>query len=139
MSTHAEATLYASLTDVDALEQLADTGLAPECIPTQGMRDVVAYAVEYFHRSGRTKAPSRELLIEQWGKRLEQCQVVLVDDDVQVDEIWAAVEYLRSQYVLAESQRIQRDIAVDIAQAETHERVEAVHKSAQLFHQLSMS
>ncbi|MFJ4902832.1 DnaB-like helicase C-terminal domain-containing protein [Streptomyces sp. NPDC088727] len=139
MSTHAEGTLYASLTDVDALEQLADTGLAPECIPTEGMRDVVAYAVEYFHRSGRTKAPSRELLIEQWGKRLEQCQITLPDDDVQADEVWSAVDYLRSQYILAESQRVQRDIAVEIAQAETHERVEAIHKAAQTFHHLSMS
>ncbi|MFD8650713.1 DnaB-like helicase C-terminal domain-containing protein [Streptomyces mirabilis] len=139
MSTHAEATLYASLTDVDALEQLADTGLAPECIPMEGMRDVVAYSVEYFHRSGRTKAPSRELLTEQWGKRLEQCQVTLPEADVQVDEVWAAIEYLRSQYVLAESQRVQRDIAVEIAQAEAHERVDAIHKAAASFHALSMS
>ncbi|MDQ1041430.1 replicative DNA helicase [Streptomyces sp. V3I8] len=139
MTTNAEATLYASLTDVDALEQLADTGLAAECIPTEGMREVVAYCVAYFHRSGRTKAPSRELLQEQWGTRLEQCQVILPEADLQADEIWAAVEYLRSQHVLAESQRLQRDIAVKIAEAGVHERVEVIHEAAQAFHGLSMS
>ncbi|WP_428957805.1 DnaB-like helicase C-terminal domain-containing protein [Streptomyces sp. cg35] len=139
MSTHAEATLYASLTDVDALEQLADIGLAAECIPMTGMRDVVAYAVDYFYRSGRTKAPSRELLIEHWGHRLEQCQVELPDEDVQADEVFAAIDYLQSQHVLAETQRLLREIAVGTAQAEPHERVEAVHEAAQAFHDLSMA
>ncbi|MET7363302.1 DnaB-like helicase C-terminal domain-containing protein [Streptomyces sp. NPDC005562] len=139
MSGHAEAVLYASLTEVEALEELADTGLDPECIPLAGMRDVVSYAVEYFYRSGRTKAPSRELLIEQWGHRLEQCQVELPDEDVQVDEVFSAIEYLRSQHVLAESQRLQREIAVGMAQAEPNQRVEAVHEAAQAFHELSMA
>ncbi|MGW7100362.1 DnaB-like helicase C-terminal domain-containing protein [Streptomyces sp. NPDC054838] len=139
MSLHSETVLYASLTDVDALEELADTGLAPECIPLVGMRDVVAYAVAYFYRSGRTKAPSRELLIEQWGHRLEQCNVDLPAEDVQVDEVFSAIEYLRSQYVLAESQRLQREIAVGMAQAEPNERVETVHEAAQRFHELSMA
>ncbi len=136
---HAETVLYASLTDVDALEELADTGLDPACIPTTGMRDVVTWAVEYFYRSGRTKAPSRELLQEQWGHRLEQCSIELPDEDLEVDEVFAAIEYLQSQYVLAESQRLQREIAVELAQAEPHERVEAVHRAAASFHDLSMS
>lgn len=139
MSLHAETVLYASLTDVDALEELSDTGLDPACIPTTGMRDVVAWAVEYFFRSGRTKAPSRELLQEQWGHRLEQCNIELPDEDLQVDEVFAAIEYLQSQYVLAESQRLQRETAVEMAQAEPQERVEAVHRAAAAFHDLSMS
>ncbi|MGA5598445.1 DnaB-like helicase C-terminal domain-containing protein [Streptomyces cellulosae] len=136
---HAETILYASLTDVDALEQLADTGLEAASIPTTGMRDVVAWAVEYFFRSGRTKAPSRELLHEQWGHRLEQCGIELPDEDLEVDEVFAAIEYLTSQYVLAESQRLQRDTAVAMAQAEPLERVQVLHETAQAFHDLSMA
>jgi hypothetical protein len=136
---HAETVLYASLTEVDALEELADTGLDPACIPTTGMRDVVTWAVDYFYRSGRTKAPSRELLQEQWGHRLEQCNIELPDEDLEIDDVWASIAYLRSQYVLAESQRLQREIAVAMAQAEPGERVEAVHEAAAAFHQLSMT
>ncbi|MFH8483122.1 DnaB-like helicase C-terminal domain-containing protein [Streptomyces sp. NPDC018055] len=139
MTLHAETVLYASLTDVEALEQLSDIGLAPECIPLTGMRDVVAYAVDYFRRSGRAKAPSRELLIEQWGHRLEQCQVELPDEDLQIDEVYTAIEYLRSQYALVVSQALQREIAVDLAQAEPHERSERVHAAAAQWHQLSMT
>jgi hypothetical protein len=139
MTMHAETVLYASITDVDALEQLADIGLDPACIPTTGMRDVVEWAVSYFYRSGRTKAPSRELLQEQWGHRLEQCNITLPDEDLEVDEVFAAIEYLQSQYVLAESQRLQREAAVAMANAEPNERVEAVHEAAAAFHQLSMT
>jgi replicative DNA helicase len=139
VSLHAETVLYASLTDVDALEELADTGLEPACIPTTGMRDVVDWAVSYFYRSGRNKAPSRELLMEQWGHRLEQCNITLPDEDLELDDVGPAIEYLQSQYVLAESQRLQREIAVELAGAEPHERVEAVHRAAAAFQQLSMS
>lgn len=137
--SHAEQVLYASLTDVEALEQLADTGLDAACIPLEGMRDVVDYAVSYFYRSGRTKAPSRELLTEQWGHRLEQCQVELPEEDVQVDEVFSAIEYLRSQYVHAETQHLLREVAVGMAQAEPQQRVEAVQEAATAFHSLAMS
>jgi replicative DNA helicase len=136
---HAEEVLYASLTDVDALEQLADIGLEPAAIPTEGMREVVAWAVSYFYRSGRAKAPSRELLLEQWGKKLEQCDVTLPDEDLQIDEVFAAIEYLNSQYALATTQSLQREIAVEMAQASPTERTEVVHVAAQAWHELSLS
>ncbi|MGW9067875.1 DnaB-like helicase C-terminal domain-containing protein [Streptomyces yangpuensis] len=138
MSLHAESVLYASLTDVDALEELARTGLDSECIPLVGMRDVVEWSVAYFFRSNQTKAPSRELIQEQWGHRLEQSGVVLPDEDVQVDEVFTAIEYLKGQYALAESQRLQREIAVDLSKAEPHQRVERIHAAAEEFHSLSM-
>jgi replicative DNA helicase len=77
--------------------------------------------------------------MEQWGHRLEQCNVVLPDEDLQLDEVHTAIEYLQSQYVLAESQRLQREAAVAMANAEPHERVEAVHEASAAFHALSMS
>ncbi|THA72445.1 hypothetical protein E6R60_26285 [Streptomyces sp. A0642] len=136
---HAETVLYASLTDVEALEQLSDIGLAPECIPLAGMRDVVEYAVGYFRRSGRAKAPSRELLVEQWGHRLEQCGVELPDEDLQIDEVYTAIEYLQAQHALVVSQALLRETAVDMAQAEPHELVDRVHAAASQWHGLSMT
>lgn len=138
MSDHAEGVLYASLTDIDALEELARTGLDPECIPTADMRDVVGWAVEYFFRSGRTKAPSREVLLAQWGKRLEQARIELPDEDVQVDDVAWAVDYLKSQYVHTQVQHLQRETAIAMARAETGERVAGVHAAADAFAALSL-
>jgi hypothetical protein len=133
-----EHTLYASLTDVEALEQLAHDGIDPECIPTVDMREVVAWAIEYFYKSGRTKAPSRELIEIQWAERLTRCRIMLPDEDVQVDDVTAAVALLRSQHVLVESQRLQREIAVDMARAEPYERVTKAHQAAEMYVALSM-
>lgn len=138
MSDHAETVLFASLTDVDALEELARIGLDSECIPKEGMRDVVAWAVDYYYQSGRTKAPSREALTVQWAVRLEQCGVELPEEDVEIDDVRWAVDYLKSQYVLVQTQHLQREIAVAMARAETGERVAGVHAAAEAFAALSL-
>ncbi len=136
MTTHAEGVLYASLTDVEALEELARTGLDLECVPTEAMRDVVAWAVEYFHRTGRAQAPSREMITEEWGKRLEECDVTLPEEDVQVDDVSWAISMLKAQWVLIQSQLLQRDIAVSISQAAPGERVDVLTEAAEQFHGL---
>lgn len=138
MSDHAETVLYGSLTDIDALEELARIGLDPECIPQETMRDVVTWSIEYFYRSGRSKAPSREVLLGQWGTRLEQAGVELPDEDVQIDDVSWAVDYLKSQYVHTQVQLLQRDIAIFMAKAETGERVAGVHAAADAFAALSL-
>lgn len=137
--THAETVLYASLIDVEALDELARAGLDPECIPTEGMRAVVGWALEYFHNSGRLKAPSLEMLQADWADRLEQCGVPLPDDTQQVDDVSWAIEDLRSQYVLSESQRLQREIAIDIASADVGDRVAAVARGAESWFGLALT
>ncbi len=138
MTTHAEDVLYASLTDADALEELARTGLDLECVPTEAMREVVAWAVEYFHHTGRTQAPSKEMVTEEWGKRLEECDITLPEEDVQVDDVSWAIGMLKSQWVLVQSQVLQRDIAVNLAQAVPGERVHVLTEAAEEFHQLAL-
>ena len=138
MTTHAEDVLYASLTDADALEELARTGLDLECIPTEPMREVVAWALEYFHRTGRTQAPSKEMIAEEWDKRLEQCDITLPEEDVQVDDVSWAIDMLKAQWVLVQSQVVQREIAVAVAQAVPGERVQALTDGAEQFHQLAL-
>ena len=138
MSDHAETVLYASLTDVEALEVLAQLGLDREAIPQDAMRDVVEWAVEYYYQSGRTKAPSREALLGQWGTRLEQSRIVLPDEDIEVDDVHWAIKYLTSQYVHTQTQVLQREIAVAMAHAEIDERVAGVHQAADAFVALSM-
>lgn len=137
--SHAEAVLYGSLADVEALDQVARVGLDVDCIPTEGMRDVVTWALEYFHRSGRLKAPSREMVLEEWGARLEQCDVTLPEEDEQVDDVSWAIDYLKSQFVLAESQRLQRQIAINVHQAEIGERAAVVTESAEAWFQLALT
>lgn len=137
--THAETVLYASLIDVEALDELARAGLDPECIPTEGMRPVVDWALTYFHNSGRLKAPSLEMLKADWADRLEQCGVPLPDESEQVDDVSWAIDDLRSQYVLSESQRLQREIAMDIASADVADRVAAVARGAESWFGLALT
>ncbi|MFF7198209.1 DnaB-like helicase C-terminal domain-containing protein [Streptomyces sp. NPDC008079] len=138
MSDHSESVLYASLTDVEALEQIAQIGIDPQVIPTEAMRDVVMWCLEYYHLSGRTKAPSREMLLEQWGKRLERARIELPDEDVEIDLATTAVKYLVAQYVHKEMQHLQREIAIIMASAEPHEVVDGVHAAADAFSALSL-
>ncbi len=60
MSARGEVALVQHLFDVDSLRVLAEEGLHPDVIPTEIVRSMVAWALDYWHRSGRSAAPSIE-------------------------------------------------------------------------------
>ena len=96
-TSHSEDVLYSSLTDVDALEQIVRIGLPEECVPTQSMRKVVTWAIDYFDRSGMTKAPSREALMETWRDTIEDAEVTIEETDVQLDDVDWAIGVLKAR------------------------------------------
>ena len=99
MSTVAEDVLFLSLTDTDSIEILSTVGLDAEAIPTEEMRVVVDWAIERFFESGRTRAPSRESMLETWGQHIEDAGIELLPEDEDADTIQWAISTLKGQFV----------------------------------------
>lgn len=134
MTSRSEDTLYSSLTDVDALEQVFKIGLNLDAIPTVAMREVVQWALDYFDRSGQMKAPSREALLETWQQVLEDAEVVIAEVDIQLDDVQWAVDALHAQYALYKFQLWQTEAASAIYESSVVDRLTVMESQA---HQLN--
>lgn len=99
MTNVAEDTLYACLTEVDELEAIAQIGITGDAIPTEGMRPVVAWAIDYFYESGMRRAPSRDALLDAWGRKIDDAGVKLIDEQEEHDNAEWAIEQLKANYV----------------------------------------
>jgi replicative DNA helicase len=130
--------LFASLTDVDALEVVARDGLDPECIPTEDMRQVVSWAVDRFFESGQTKAPSRAALLSTWSEVIDGAKVELVDEDEEVDNIEWALEDLRSRWVHKQFQVASKDAGRAMAEATPAERLEVLAEQVAILQDMSL-
>lgn len=140
MSTsRSEDVLYSSLTDVDALEQLVRIGLPLECIPNPPMRDVVAWAVEYFDKNGQTKAPSRDALVETWGQLLEDQEIELQEEDLELDDVSWAIDTLKARYADWKFQSWQKEAASELAKSSTADRLNVLTMQAAELNALVLS
>jgi replicative DNA helicase len=137
MSNHAEDVLYANLSDVDALEVLAREGLDERCIPTEEMRPVVAWCVDYFFKSGRLLAPSQDAIMDMWKDVIEDAEVSL-GDGTETDSIEYAIDSLKSTYIHLRYNTFQREAAADMAKADPASRVETLAKTADTLFSLSL-
>lgn len=129
-TSRAEDVLYSSLTDVDALEQLARIGLAEECIPKDYMRPVVKWAIDYYFRTDQKQAPSRQALFETWGQTLEDNEIEVEDQDVEIDDIQWAIDSLKATYVNWRFQQWQKEAAQKIHEATMVDRLTALDEVA---------
>lgn len=137
-TTRSEDVLYSSLTDVDALEQLARIGLPLECIPNQAMRPVVQWAIDYFHQTSQTQAPSKEALQETWGQTIEDAEVEIEEEDVELDSISWAINALKVKYAEYRFQTWQKESAAAMAEANTVERLGILEVQTQVLNQILM-
>ena len=138
-TSRAEDVLYSSLTDVDALEQLVRIGLPLECVPNPSMRDVVRWAIDYFDKTGQTKAPSRDALVETWDSVLEHEEVELQDEDVELDDVSWAIDALKARYADWKFQAWQKEAASELAQASTVNRLSVLEQEAAKLNELILS
>jgi hypothetical protein len=138
-TTRSEDTLYSSLTDVDALEQIFQIGLNLKAIPTPPMRDVVQWALDYFDRSGQSKAPSREALMETWKEVIEDAEVMIADVDVQQDDVTWAIDALHAHYALYEFQVWQKEAASALHESSTTERLNVLELEVHKLNELVLS
>lgn len=119
-----EEILYSSLSDPERIELLAKEGLAPEVIPTEGMRPVVAWALSYYFESGCKQAPSREAMLLEWGDLIEESGVELGDPEDEIDTLQWALEHMKSTYLHLQWQEWMRKAAMDMASSSTGDRLE---------------
>lgn len=137
MSTPAEDALFAALSDVDDLERLSRTGLLLEAIPTEAMRPVVKWAIDSFFESGRRVAPSRELLLANWGQQIEDAGVELLGEDEERDSIESAVEHLRGIHAEAQWQAFVKAAATEMAGAATPSKVQTLTQITSLLFEIA--
>jgi hypothetical protein len=130
VTNRAEDVLYASLTDINALEIVAREQIKLDIIPTEGMRQVVAWAVQQFFDSGQTKAPSRAALLSSWGDTIESCSVELIPEDEEIDNVTWAISDLRSRYTGVMFQSWLRKAATEVAGAAPEDKVAVVSTHA---------
>lgn len=138
-TSRSEDTLYSSLTDVNALEQVFKIGLSLKAIPTVPMREVVQWALDYFDKSGQTKAPSRAALLETWQQVIEDAEVVIADTDVELDEITWAIDALHAQYAQYEFQKWTKEAAAAVYESSTLERLSVLEDQAHKLNEMLLS
>lgn len=136
---HAEGVLVTHLTDVDSLDYLAVEGFlstSTEIIPTELIRKLVVWSLEYYFRNGRKVAPTKEAFKETWADQLEQSDVEL-GDDTETDSVEWAVEQLRTNYAQWRSQTFVKDFAMAVAKADPTDKVAAIQEGAHELYKLA--
>jgi hypothetical protein len=138
-TSRSEDTLYSSLTDVDALERVFQIGLNLKAIPTPLMRDVVQWSLDYFDKSGQSKAPSREALLETWGQVIEDSEVEIAETDIELDEVEWAVDALHAHFALYEFQKWEKDAAAAMHESSTTNRLNILEAQVHELNELVLS
>lgn len=126
MTTPAEDTLYAALNDIEELEEIARMGLALEAIPTEVMRPVVKWALDYYYDSGRRQAPTRAMLLDAWGQQIEDAEVELLPEEQERDSIYSALSQLRGHHAQRQFQTFLKESAAAMATAPIPEKVDTL-------------
>jgi KaiC/GvpD/RAD55 family RecA-like ATPase len=121
VSALGEKVLIQHLVDIDSLAVLSREGLNPEVIPTEDLREVVGFALDYFFQSGLTKAPSQAVFTTEFGDLLDDHEIELEDPE---DSLEWALDDLKGSYVYKQTSAFVKNLARDIADAPTADRVE---------------
>lgn len=139
---HAEEVLLAHLSDVDSLDILAREGFlhasVREVIPTELVRTLLEWALDYYYDNGRKVAPTGDAIRETWADELEQAEIKL-DTDTETDSIEWSIEWLRNNYASWRSQEFAKSLVTSVVKANPTERVLAIQEGAQELYRLSQA
>lgn len=126
MSIAAERALVGLLTDSDSLTYLAREGIETQILPTEEVRPVVEWALQY--RTDGGKAPTRAVLADRFEHELEVAGIDLAD---QVEEtIEWALDKLRTSHVQAGSHAFARDLSTSITDADDEDKIDVLAEKA---------
>lgn len=131
--------LYQHLTDADALTLIVESQMDYNIIPTEGMRKIVKWAVEYFSETSFAIAPSREALMDTWGDDLRSMDIELLPDDEDSDSIHWAIRDLKASYASSQFQRLQHKVTINVAEADNTKKVAEITSAATQMMGLAMS
>lgn len=138
MSTHAEDVVLALLDEVEAVEALAMDGLPMEAFPTESLRPVVSWAIDYYFKSGRLQAPTKDATIDTWVQVLDQAEVTL-GDGTETDTIEWAIDDLKANYAMLRGQQFNKSFSIDLYEATNEEKVDALARAAYELTTLALS
>lgn len=142
MSALGERTLILHLVSKESLEIMAREGVPEEIIPSEELRPIVAWAIDYFFRCGRDRAPSIDALLgvehgkETFGSVLEDHEIDMGDEPE--DSVEWALDDLRGSYVHMVAQEFNRDFATQMSNADIGDRVGVLSEWSDNFIELSL-
>lgn len=122
MSSRAETCLMQHLTDAASLRVLAMEGLDLDLIYDETLRPIVAWALEYYHDSGRTKAPSAAAILAEtgFGDALSDAEIDL--DEEPEDTIEWAIDTLKGLFIKFRFEQFNKKVAREMAEATNVDR-----------------
>lgn len=142
MAGLAEKVFYSHLTEPDSLDKIAREGFfssdAREVLPTEVGRRLTAWALEYYFRSDRKVAPSKEAIVETWGDQLEAVDIV-IDDETELETIDWSIEELRSRHIQNVVGKWSSAFVDELWTVDSPERVNVLQKGSLELHSLAMS
>lgn len=128
MSALGEKTLIAHLPDVASMKVLVADGMNLECVPTEALRPVVGFAIDYFHANGMDKAPSVAVLRTEYGDVLDDYEINVEEEPDETIE-WAIAD-LKASWVYSAIATFNKEFASAMAEVPTHGRIDVVHEHA---------
>lgn len=138
MSALGQQVLIQHLSDTESLDALIREGLIPEAVPDERLRATYLFALDYYHQSGRTKAPSPAVFFAEplYGTAIEDHGIDIEHEPEESVE-WA-IDDLKGSWTLAESARFNREFATAMAGSDTPGRVQVLHSAASDLVRMSM-
>lgn len=139
MSARGERILIQHLTDPDSLDTIAREGIAFEVIPTEALRPLVGFALDYYFANGRAKAPSVAAIRadEKYANALDDAEIdIEVDPD---DSVEWAIDDLKATFVYRQVGTFNKNFATAMADAEMADRIAVLSEHATELIRLSMS
>lgn len=133
-----EIAIIAALTDTEKMETLADEGLTTEYVPTEELHVLIDWAMGYYFDSGRTQAPSREALMEEWGQYISDSGIEMPEEDEEVDTPQWAVYLLKSNYVRTRATQFQMDFGLEMGSADPQDRIRVLTEHADALGRLAL-
>jgi replicative DNA helicase len=121
MSRQGEKTLIQHLAFEPSLRWLATSAFSVEMLPTEDLRPVYEWAMDYYFASDRTKAPSPMAFGVEWANVLSDNEI---DMEVEPeDSVEWATEDLIGDYVRVQFEEFNRASARAMAESNTSERI----------------
>lgn len=137
MSALGEITLIRHLVDADALSVIVREGLSEDLLPTEALRKVYLFSLDYYFDSGQSKAPSEAVLRTEYGDILDDNEIDLSEEPDESIE-WA-LDALRGTHVYNAVADANKKLAADMAKADSAERLEVLDYYTDEFIKLGMA
>lgn len=126
MTAQGEKVLMGHLVDPESLGVIARDGLNLDVVPTEDLRPVVAFAIDYYFSSGCERAPSITALQADFGDALADAEIQL--DVEPEDSIEWAIDDLKASWVHRQASNFNKGFATAMAEAPKTDRIEVLNE-----------